>query len=359
MISDSPTQEYEVTIRAASVHLVSRSFTPSTFNLRYPSRLFEQVITILAAMLGVAAFLVLGALLRWLRILRPAFDRSLLKLIIRGLMPAFIVGLIAGNEKLREPMRVIQPPLVGFFSIVLGFGVAAVAVRPVRSRQSMSLAAQRTFIFTVGIQNYGYIAAPIVALLFGTESLAVLFLHNVGVDLAFWTVGVLVMTGHFSRQTLIRAINPPSIAIILALTANWSGFAPHIPIELIDALRIVGQASIPLGLILIGATAFDHLHEARIRESLPMVFAANGLRLGLIPLCILLIAIVLPGSAELKKVMIVQAAMPSGVFAIIMAKQYHGDTPTAMRIILTTNIICLITTPIWLPIGMALVGVTR
>ena len=317
------------------------------------------MLTILAALLGVAAFLVLGGLLRWLRILRPRFDRPLLKLIIRGLLPAFIFGLVAGNESLREPIRVILPPLAGFLSIVLGFAFAATAVRLLHRRHPISLAAQRTFIFTVGIQNYGYIAAPVVALLFGSEALAVLFLHNVGVDLAFWTVGVLVMSGHFSRKTFLHAINPPSIAIVMAIGVNWTGLATSIPHELIEALRIVGQLSIPLGLILIGATAFDHLHESDLRGNMTLIITANVLRLGLVPLAILLLAWALPGSAELKKVMIVQAAMPSGVFAIIMAKQYNGDTPTAMRIILSTNIICLLTTPLWLPAGMALVGVSR
>lgn len=324
-----------------------------------PAPLFELILKILASMIGVAGLLLLGSLLRWGRVLRPRLDRPLLKVIIRGLMPALIFGLIAGNPKLHDPIRVLLPPLVGFGTIVLGFLIGALAVKLLHRAQPMSLPAQRTFIFTVGIQNYGYIAAPIAVVLFGVDSLAVLFLHNVGVDLAFWTIGVLVMTGHFSRSTLLRAINPPSVAIVVALVANWSGLSAHIPVELTDALTLVGKASIPLGLILIGATIFDHLHEANLRGSGSMLLTANLMRLGVIPLCILLVAWMIPAAVELKQIMIVQAAMPSGVFAIIMAKHYKGDTPTAMRIILTTNIICLITTPIWLPIGMAIVGIGR
>ena len=321
--------------------------------------MIELILKIVASMLGVAAFLVLGAALRRLRILKPRHDRPLLKLLIRGLMPAFIFGLIAGNPDMRDPIRVLTPPLVGFGTIVLGFAIAALSLRLLRSKLLLSLPAKRTFIFTVGIQNYGYIAAPVAVVLFGMDSLAILFLHNVGVDLAFWTLGVLVMTGHFSRATLIRAVNPPSIAIVLALIVNWTSLADYVSADLTDAMTFVGQLSIPMGLILIGATILDHLREASLRGSVSMVFVASVLRLGLIPLCILLVAWLLPVSIQMKQIMIVQAAMPSGVFAIIMARQYQGDTPTAMRIILTTNIICLITTPIWLPVGMALVGVGR
>ena len=319
--------------------------------------MFELILKILVTMLSVTGLLILGGLLRRSHVLKHRHDRPLLKLIIRGLLPALIFGLIAGNKSLRDPVRALTPPLMGFGLIVFGFAVAAMAVRMLRRVHPMSLPAQRTFIFTVGVQNYGYIAAPIAVVLYGMDSLAVLYLHNVGVDLAYWTIGVLIMTGHFSRSTLLRAINPPSVAIVIALITNWTDLADHIPVDVTDAMTFVGKISIPLGLILIGATISDHLREANLRGSFKMVAIAAALRLVLIPTCIVFIAWLLPVAIELKQIMIVQAAMPSGVFAIVMARHYQGDTPTAMRIILATNVMCLFTMPIWLPIGLAIIGV--
>jgi len=327
---------------------------------RYPfPSVFKHLPTILSAMFGSAVLLLIGAAARKLGVLRPAFDRAILKLIVRGLMPALVFSVVAGNEKLRDPLRVMTPPLVGFMSIILGFAVAAAFVRAFRNWLNMSPSAQRTFVFTTGVYNYGYIPIPIVLLLFGDETLSVLFLHNTGIDLAFWTVGVLVMTGHFSGAVLLKAVNPPSVAIVVGLICNWSGMSDHIPVEVIDSLNIVGKVSLPLGLLLIGATVTDHLHEAGLRHGLRIIAAANLLRLGVIPVLFLLTARFLPCSIELKRVIVVQAAMPAGVFAIIMARHYHGDTPTAMRVILTTNVICLITAPLWLPVGMWFVGVTQ
>jgi predicted permease len=320
---------------------------------------FEHLPTILSAMFGSAVLLLIGALARRLGVLRPAFDRAILKVIVRGLMPALVFSVVAGNEKLRDPLRVMMPPLVGFMSILLGFAVAAAFVRACRRWLGMSPPAERTFVFTTGVYNYGYIPIPIVLLLFGDETLSVLFLHNTGIDLAFWTVGVLIMTGHFSGRVLLKAVNPPSVAIVVGLVCNWSGMSDHIPAEVIDSLNVVGKVSLPLGLLLIGATVTDHLHEAGLRQGLRVIAAANLLRLGIIPVLFLVAARFLPCSMDLKRVIVVQAAMPAGVFAIIMARHYHGDTPTAMRVILTTNVICLITAPLWLPVGMWFVGVTQ
>jgi len=58
------------------------------------------------------------------------------------------------------------------------------------------------------------------------------------------------------------------------------------------------------------------------------------------------------GMEWLKDILIVQTAMPSGIFAIVIVKSYSGDTITAMRAILTSTVFCILTTPIWLYLGI-------
>jgi len=65
----------------------------------------------------------------------------------------------------------------------------------------------------------------------------------------------------------------------------------------------------------------------------------------------------LPLSVELKRVLVVQAAMPAGVMPIIIARHYGGQPLTAVQIVLGTTILALITIPLWLRLGLAWVGV--
>jgi len=76
------------------------------------------------------------------------------------------------------------------------------------------------------------------------------------------------------------------------------------------------------------------------------------LRLGLLPMLFLVFAKYAPVSVELKRVLVVEAAMPTGVFAIIMARHYDGDPPTALCVIVGTSLIALATIPRWLQCGM-------
>jgi hypothetical protein len=66
----------------------------------------------------------------------------------------------------------------------------------------------------------------------------------------------------------------------------------------------------------------------------------------------------LPASDELKRVVAVEAAMPSAVFSILMARHYAGDAGTALRVVLATSLVSLVTIPLWIPAGLALLKAT-
>jgi len=48
--------------------------------------------------------------------------------------------------------------------------------------------------------------------------------------------------------------------------------------------------------------------------------------------------------------------MPAAVFPIIMARHYQGDPATAMRVVIGTSVVGLVTIPLWIRFGMHLVG---
>ena len=67
-------------------------------------------------------------------------------------------------------------------------------------------------------------------------------------------------------------------------------------------------------------------------------------------------AFLLPISAELKKVVIVQAAMPCGVFPILLARHYNGVALIAIQVALGTTLVSCISIPIWINFGLQLLG---
>ena len=334
--------------------------------------MLDQLPLILLSAAFIVTVILAGAYARWSGCLTAEADQSILKLIINILIPCLVFTVISDNPALRNPRNLILPPLVGFASVAVGFLICMYVARLSPRLNGLHTDAQRrSFAVCTGMYNYGYLALPLIQFLFKDypDTLGVLFVHNMGVEIGFWTLGVMVISGHFGRDWWRRAINPPTIAIVVALATNfitaarprlesmgmpqWLG----IPKFLMMAVESLGQVAIPLALILIGATIADQLITAEkktpARQRTKTVTLACLLRLGILPLGYLLLIMILPATDDLKRVVAIEISMPSAVFGVIMARHYGGDSGTALRIILATSLISLLTMPLWISVGMA------
>jgi malate permease and related proteins len=75
-----------------------------------------------------------------------------------------------------------------------------------------------------------------------------------------------------------------------------------------------------------------------------------------LPLAIIGLALVLPCSIELKRVLVVQAAMPSAMVPVILARLYGGHPRTAVQIVVGTTAVGILTIPLWLRAGLGWIG---
>lgn len=313
----------------------------------------EELRTIFSAVLPVFLIVAAGLVLRRVGWLTVEADASLLKITINVLIPCLAFDSLLGNRAFAEAGNVWLPPLVGFASVVLGLGVAAMARRWLPEATGST---RRTFTFCVAMYNYGYIPIPLTMALFDRETVGVLFVHNLGVEVAFWVFGLMLLAGAGLRASSRRLLNVPLATIALTLALNPVLPRAAVPPALMTAVHMVGQCAVPLGMMLVGATMADHWRGFGHGLATRAAWLGCGLRLGVLPLLFLLIARWLPCPLELKRVIVVQAAMPSAVFPIILVRHYGGDPQTALAVIITTSLAGLITIPLWLQAGLRLVG---
>lgn len=313
----------------------------------------NEFLTVLGAVLPVFGVAVVGLVLRKLNWLTEEADKSLLRVSVNLLLPCLILDSTLGNPALSQFGNLLLAPLFGFGSVALGI-VLALSLRGLHGLKDRSAA--RTFAVCVGIYNYGYIPLPLTLLLFDKATAGVLFLLMIGVETALWTLGVWTLTGGRLGQNWRRIINAPLIAIALALVLNAVGLNAYVPAPLLTGVHWLGQCAIPMALMLIGAIVADHLHEFHSHSGWRVIGAAVLLRQVALPIGFLLVAKYLPASMELKRVIVLEAAMPAAVFPIVMARHYAGDPATAMRVVIGTSVVGLVSIPLWIRLGMNFVG---
>ncbi|MFA5264215.1 MAG: AEC family transporter [Opitutaceae bacterium] len=307
---------------------------------------------LLAITLPIFALFALGIAVRRLRWFGDEAEASLLKLVINLFYPCLIFKSVLGNAALHDPANLFAAPLMGFGTLVLGMGAGLYMGRILGLGVGTGL---RTFAFAVGVYNYGYIPIPLVDSLWGRETLGVLLVYNVGIEMAFWTVGILLLSGLSPREGWKKLVNPVVISLLVGVALNMFHITlPAIMLRTVDALA---GCAIPLGLLMAGAGVDKHLHKPSDLFEARVSIGASLLRLGILPLIFLALAKWLPLTLELKRVLVIQAAMPSGMLSLVIARHYGGQPLVAARVIVITALLGLAVIPLWIAFGLRWVGV--
>jgi len=315
--------------------------------------------TMLSAVASVFLVVIAGAFARGRDWLTEEADQTLVRLTIWMLYPALILDTMGSNDRLFSTNSIFIAPVIGFALPVLGFAVAFVSLKLLGKTLPMESRAHRmTFIVTVGLFNYGYIPVPLTLQLFPGDAatLSSLFLHNAGVDMAIWLIAVPLVAGKQATKGIPRESMVIIVTIATALLLNYTHLWQRRPIWFGDSVRMLGTMAIPISLLLSGAMIADVWKQAQFRSAGAPAVVGAFIRLAVLPACFVALAVLLPVSTGLKRVLVIQAAMPSAVFSIILGRHFGGDVAMAVRIVIITSIISLGTIPLWLWIGFKMIG---
>lgn len=328
------------------------SLPPSSFAIWFSGVEMSETARLLQIVLPVFLIIGVGYAMRRARILTEEADQSLIGVVVKLFIPCLALDVIIGNEALIRPANLFLPPAMGFLSVAVGLFISRLAAGFFLQGD----ATRRTFACTAGLQNYGYIPLPLCLALFNRDVVGVLFAFNMGVEVAMWSIAVATVSGRQAgKRWWAPLLNPPIFAVLAGIALNLLGGSRWIPSSITTAWHMLGLCAVPLGLMLTGALLADHATAHVLRKGWSTVLLGIGVRLGILPVILLTLAFFLPFDPALRAVLIVQAAMPSAVFPIVLAKIHDGDMPTALRVVLGTSLAGLVTIPLWLMFGLRLI----
>lgn len=294
---------------------------------------------VIASVLPVYLLIVAGAVLRRTGVLRREHDEGVMRLVYAVMLPCFILDKILGSAILRSGSVVVWAIALGFGLIIAGIAIGLLVGRLIGLERGTGM---RTFALSSGCQNFGFTAVPVFQILWGSGGLALLFVHNIGVELAIWSVGVMMMNGErgFSWK---RLVNGPFVAVAIGLVLVALGLDHKVDGAGRAAMAMIGIGAFPVAILITGCAMMDLV--AAEKPSWRVIVGSSVVRLALAPLVILSAAKFFPLPTELKQVLVVQAAMPAGMSAIMLARIYGGRPAVAVQVVLATTLLSLITLP--------------
>lgn len=322
----------------------------SQFPTKVPA--FVSSLTVILSVLPVYILMAIGAIFRKTGILKREHDVGVMHLIFTVLLPCFILDKTLGAEVLRHFQVLASGAGLGFFIIIIGIGAGYLAGKAIGLAPGSGI---RTFALATGCQNYGFTAIPVVEILWGSSAIALLFVHNIGAEVAIWSVGVMLMSGDRGIPWK-RLVNGPIIAVAISLILVAFRVDTYVIGPPRVAMSMLGSGAFPLAIMMTGATIIDLVGVEK--PSWKIAAASSVVRLLILPVIIILCAKFIPMAVELKQILLVQAAMPAALTPILLARLYGGRPGVAVQVVVATTVLSLLTLPYIITFGIRFLDLT-
>ncbi len=207
---------------------------------------------------------------------------------------------------------------------------------------------RREFLALVSFQNCGYLPMNLAIFLlpsrFRDTFLVYIFLYILGFNILMWSIGsFFIFKKRKDKFQFTSLFTMPIVSIIVSLIFVYSGLNKFIPSLLISPLKMIGDTSFPLSMIILGAWL------GKVRGSLSYIDLAKAsfAKLIIVPAVLFFLLIRGKVSSLLGLFVILEASMPSAASLPIIVELRGGDSKFVSGGVFISHLLSIITIPLW------------
>ena len=280
----------------------------------------------------------------------PENSRLIARLVTRISLPGLMIWNLTSSfdrENLLGLSYGLGVPLVTILgSCVIGILLAKL-IRIPKNKQGVFIAG------SFGV-NTIFVGLPVNLALFGPESLPYALLFYIANTCTFWTLGTYYISTDgngpkhkfLSLDTLKSFFSPPMLACLAGLFLVLTN--TKLPPFLLDTCKYLGNMTTPLAMLFIGVAIHDaDIKELKLSKDMLAMFIS---RFAIGPAIVFLLALIFPLPVLMKKVFVIQAAMPIMTNLSIMAAAYGADARYAAVLTSATILLSMAVIPLYMVI---------
>ncbi len=250
------------------------------------------------------------------------------------LAPALIFSALAAKDFDLVANRLL---ILGSIGVVLGSGLLAWPFAWLLHED------RRTFVPPMMFNNCGNMGLPLAVLAFGPPGLSAMVAVFTISNLLHFTLGVWILDHHAKFGNLLR--NPMVIATFAGFL--FALFHPPLPEFLVQALRMTGDAMIPLMLISLGVRLADVSWSSwRLGVVGGLVCPLTGIAMAA------LLAPVLGLDHAQQGLLLLFGCLPPAVLNFMVAEQYGQEPGKVASIVLIGNLLAVVFVPVGLTLAL-------
>ena len=244
-------------------------------------------------------------------------------------------------------------PLSGVIMVVSGLVISGILYRfRPEKRPMMTLAS---------MQNALYIVLPIGQILFKDQfDLFALycFLLVLGLNPVMWSLGKVMISGRLDSGIRLKDfVTPPLTAIVASVVMVFTGISHLIPHSVLTSVDLLGQASVPVAVFVLGATM--GAMSLRAVPALSDILKVALVKFVIIPasaFAILYLSRIHLTMPLLCSVVMIQACAPPATNLILIVKSYGGDAQSVSAMMLIMYLLSIVAMPVWIAAWLTIAG---
>jgi malate permease and related proteins len=306
-----------------------------------------DIVTVVDQVLVLFILLVVGYVIRKLKLIDYVVTRGISSLLVNLTLPALVITAMQldfSPSRLNESFLVIGISGACYgLSLLIGWAATAL-IRPAHGDRGV-------YRFSSVFANVGFIGYPVLDAIWGRESLFYVALCNIWFNVLLFTLGTRLVAAGKPKAEESKAdrlgafLNPGTIATVLGFLLFISSV--KLPLVLGKPLELLGNATTPLAMMVTGSFLAQIKFSSIWTDARVYVFTA--VRLIVIPVIVFLLLWLAGVRGMVLAVPVVLAAMPVGVNASIMADQFGGGSEKASQIVFISTLFSIVTVPlVWL-----------
>jgi malate permease and related proteins len=278
--------------------------------------------------------------------------KLLSRLVVNVSLPLYMISNLMSTYDREKLLNLGIGVVIPFAVMLTGYGISILVSRLIYVPPERT----GTFRSMFALSNTIFVGLPVNIALFGDGSLPFVLLYYIANTTLFWTIGVHGIRkdgGHgddklFSLENIRRIFSPPLTGFLLAVVLILLGI--QLPKSIMDTCKYMGNLTTPISMLFIGMI----IHSVKWKEikiGKEMLVLLGG-RFILAPVIVLVLCYFLPIPLLMKKVFVIQAAMPAMTQTAIIAEAYGADYKYAAIMTTVTTVVSLV----FIPVYMLLLG---
>lgn len=269
----------------------------------------------------------------------------------------FLPSLIAAKTLIRfQPDQFTDwwlLPVYGAALVFTGIGYSYILFRFKRSKSSLMALS--------GLQNGIYIVLPIGQVLI-PEKFDIFaldcFLLVIGLNTLMWSIGKVMISGDKDSKIQLKDfMSPPLMAIFISVFLVLTSLSQFIPKPVISAMDLLGQATIPIAVFVLGATMASI--SVRKLPGFYDIFVVTTVKFALVPATVFSLLyftgyyLTIP---LISTMLIIQSTSPPATNLILIVENYGGDTERISSMMLIQYLVCIAAMPLWIAAWLYVTG---